>query len=58
MESSLNRIKGAAVDYNNLAELSLREGHKEEAEKYLRRALEYAETLADKELINYLKSKL
>lgn len=58
LESSLNRIKGAAVDYNNLAELSLREGHKEEAEKYLRRALEYAETLADKELINYLKSKL
>lgn len=58
LENSQNRIKGAAIDYNNLAELALREGCREEAETYIRQALSYAEALEDEELKNYLKAKL
>lgn len=58
LENSQNRIKGAAIDYNNLAELALREGSGEEAETYIRQALSYAEALEDEELKNYLKAKL
>lgn len=58
LENSQNRIKGAAIDYNNLAELALREGCREEAETYIRQALSYAEMLEDEELKNYLKAKL
>ena len=58
LENSQNRIKGAAIDYNNLAELALREGSDEEAHTYLQQALSYAEALEDEELKNYLKAKL
>lgn len=58
LENSQNRIKGAAIDYNNLAELALREGCREEAHTYLQQALSYAEMLEDEELKNYLKAKL
>lgn len=58
LENSQNRIKGAAIDYNNLAELALREGSGEEARTYLQQALSYAEMLEDEELKNYLKAKL
>lgn len=58
LENSQNRIKGAAIDYNNLAELALREGCREEARTYLQQALSYAEMLEDEELKNYLKAKL
>lgn len=58
LEHSKNRLKGAAIDYNNLAELSRRQGLLPEAEIYLKQALHYAEEIEDKELIKYLKSKL
>ncbi len=58
LENSKNRLKGAAIDYNNLAEISLREGDKKSAEKYLRQALNYAEEIEDNELKDYLKAKL
>lgn len=58
LEHSKNRLKGAAIDYNNLAELSRRQGLLPEAETYLKQALSYAEEIEDKELIKYLKSKL
>ena len=58
LEHSKNRLKGAAIDYNNLAELSRRQGLLPEAENYLKQALHYAEEIDDKELIKYLKSKL
>ena len=58
MENSQNRLKGAAIDYNNLAELALREGCRDEARTCLERALKYAETLEDKELAAYLEDKL
>ncbi len=58
LENSKNRLKGAAIDYNNLAEICLQEGDKTGAEKYLRQALRYAEEIEDNELKNYLKAKL
>ncbi len=58
MENSQNRLKGVAIDYNNLAELALREGNQEEALTYLNRAIQYAETLEDRDLVAYLKNKL
>lgn len=57
LEHSQNRLKGAAIDYNNLAELSSRQGLTQEAEKYLGKALNYAKEIDDKELIKFLKSK-
>jgi len=58
LEHAQNRLKGAAFDYNNLAELSKRMGDLPEAEKYLKKALEYAKEIEDKELISYLQPKL
>lgn len=58
LEHSQNRLKGAAIDYNNLAEISFIEGQKKEAETYLSQALNYAIEIEDKELINYLQNKL
>ncbi len=58
LENSKNRLKGAAIDYNNLAEICLQEGDKNGAEKYLRQALNYAEEIEDNELKEYLKAKL
>ena len=58
LENSKNRLKGAAIDYNNLAEICLREGDKNSAENYLRQALSYAEEIEDNELKDYLKAKL
>lgn len=58
LEHAQNRLKGAAYDYNNLAELSKRTGNIPEANKYLKLALNYAEKIDDKELSDYLKSKL
>ena len=58
LENSKNRLKGAAIDYNNLAEICLREGDKNSAENYLRQALSYAEEIEDDELKSYLKAKL
>ena len=58
LEHSQNRLKGAIVDYNNLAEISKLKGDKEEENKYLNIALDYAKNIDDKELINYLEKKL
>lgn len=58
LENSKNRLKGAAIDYNNLAEICLQEGDKNSAENYLRQALNYAEEIEDTELRDYLKAKL
>ena len=57
MEHAQNRLKGAAIDYNNLAELSHKTGNHAEAETYLAQALKYAQQIEDEELIKYLKSK-
>lgn len=58
LENSHNRLKGAAIDYNNLAELSLRAGEADEARAYFKQALAYAEELKDDELCRYLAAKL
>ena len=57
MEHAQNRLKGAAIDYNNLAELSRLTGNSEEAKTYFTQAMEYAQQIEDKELIKYFKSK-
>lgn len=57
LEHAQNRLKGAAIDYNNLAELSRLTGNLAEAKTYLKQALKYATKIDDKELINYLQSK-
>lgn len=58
LEHSQDRLKGAIVDYNNLAEISKLKGDKEEENKYLNLALRYARDIDDKELIDYLQKKL
>lgn len=58
LEHSQNRLKGAAIDYNNLAEIAHQQGMYEMAATYLKQALSYAESINDKELISYLSSKL
>ncbi|MCM1323778.1 MAG: hypothetical protein NC218_06415 [Acetobacter sp.] len=58
LEHSKNRLKGAAIDYNNLAEIARQQGYTAEAENYLRQALSYATKINDNELENYLKTKL
>jgi hypothetical protein len=58
LEHSQDRLKGAIVDYNNLAEISKLKGDKNEETKYLNLALNYAKDIKDQELINYLEKKL
>lgn len=58
LEHAQNRLKGAAIDYNNLAELAILKNNQEEAKKYFEQALAHAEEIADKELIEYFQSKL
>lgn len=58
LEHSQDRLKGAIVDYNNLAEISKIKGDKDEENKYLNLALNYAKEIDDKELIQYLEKKL
>ena len=58
LEHSQDRLKGAIVDYNNLAEISKLKGDKDEENKYLNLALNYAKDIKDQELINYLEKKL
>lgn len=58
LEHSNNRLKGAAIDYNNLAELSRLTGNISEARTYLEQALHYAQEIDDEDLIKYLKTKL
>lgn len=58
LERSRNRLKGVAIDYNNLAELAHLKGQREEEYKYLNQALEYAKSIEDKELSEYLRAKL
>lgn len=58
LEHGKNRLKGAAVDYNNLAEIARIEGNTKVAEIYLKQALTYAKDIEDKELQAYLKAKL
>lgn len=58
LEHALNRLKGAAIDYNNLAELERLNGDKKTAQTYLKQALRYAEEIGDNELKSYLKTKL
>jgi tetratricopeptide (TPR) repeat protein len=58
LEHSQDRLKGAIVDYNNLAEISKLKGDKDEEYKYLNLALNYAKDIKDQELINYLEKKL
>jgi hypothetical protein len=58
LEHSQDRLKGAIVDYNNLAEIYKLKGDKNEENKYLNLALKYAKDIDDKELITYLEKKL
>ena len=58
LEHGKNRLKGAAADYNNLAEIANREGNSTVAQTYLKQALAYAECIEDRELAAYLKAKL
>ncbi len=58
LEKSKNRPKGAIVDYNNLAETTLKLGDKEASYKYLNLALELAKDLKDNNLTSYLEKKL
>lgn len=58
LEHALNRLKGAAIDYNNLAELERLNGDKKAAQTYLKQALLYAEEIDDNELKSYLETKL
>ena len=58
LEHAQNRLKGAALDYNNLAELERLSGAEAKAQTYLTQALKYAEEIDDDELKSYLKAKL
>lgn len=58
LEHGKNRLKGAAIDYNNLAEIAIREGNSDEADIYLKQALEHAENAGDEELAAHLRNKL
>ena len=58
LEHSKDRLKGAAVDYNNLAEIARCTGDKETSEKYLKQALLYATQTNDTELAEFIKTKL
>jgi hypothetical protein len=58
LEHAQNRLKGAALDYNNLAELERLEGSETVAKTYLEQAIRYAEEIEDEELKSYLQSKL
>lgn len=58
LEHGRNRLKGAVIDYNNLAEVARRQGSSFEAEQYLRQALDYAQKIKDDNLKDYLQSKL
>ncbi len=58
LEHGKNRLKGAAIDYNNLAEVARLEGNTSQAKKYLTQALSYAEEIEDKQLKSYLLAKL
>ncbi len=58
LENSHNRQKGAIIDYNNLAEISLKLGKKNKATQYLNSALDLAKELKDNNLVSYLEKKL
>ena len=58
LENSRNRLKGALIDYNNLAETSFRLGDEKQAKEYLNLALSCSQKIEDKELEDYIKSKL
>lgn len=58
LEHAQNRLKGAAIDYNNIAELERLNGDNNTAQTYLKQAVRYAEEIGDDELKSYLKSKL
>jgi len=58
LEHAVNRLKGAAIDYNNLAELERLNGDNNTAQTYLKQAIRYAEETGDNELKSYLKTKL
>lgn len=58
LEHGKNRLKGAAIDYNNLAEIAKKQGYRDEAEIYLLQAVKYAEETDDNKLKTYLKNKL
>ena len=58
LEHSKNRSKGAIIDYNNLAEISLKLGNKKTAQKYLQHAIDLAKELKDNNLESYLQKKL
>lgn len=57
LEHGRNRLKGAAIDFNNLAELARIKNLPEDAERYLNQAIEYAEKINDEDLKSYLLSK-
>ncbi len=58
LEHSQNRLKGAIIDYNNLAETARRNQDIPKAREYLQQALSYAEKIEDKDLIKSLTEKL
>ncbi len=57
LENSKSRQKAIAIDYNNLAYISQKQGNKQEANSYLKLALEIAQEINDDDLINYLQNK-
>ena len=58
LEHALNRLKGAAIDYGNLARLERIKGNTDAAKTYLEQALRYAEEIGDNKLKSYLETKL
>lgn len=57
LEHAKNRLKGAAIDYGNLAQIALLEKDEISAKTYLDQALAYAKTIDDQELITTLTRK-
>ncbi|MBO5440950.1 MAG: hypothetical protein J6A09_00080 [Alphaproteobacteria bacterium] len=57
LEHAKNRLKGAAIDYGNLAQIALLEKDEATAKTYLEQALAYAKTIDDQELITTLSLK-
>ena len=58
LEHSKDCTKGAAVDYNNLAEIARRTKDIKIMKQYLTQALQYATDANDSELISFIEAKL
>ena len=58
LENSKSRTKAIAIDYNNLAEVSLKQKNIHQTLEYLNKALKNAQEINDAELISYLNQKI